>query len=97
MRRWFWPACACPHTDRWATHCRIKPLRDFAWMLSRHEYRILACFDLRIDHALVEAMNNNAKLISHRARGYRPEKNHSLALIHGLGKLELPKTQHKFW
>ena len=32
----------------------------------------------------VEAMNNNAKAISHRARGYQSEHTFSLALIHGL-------------
>jgi len=86
LKRWFW----------WATHSRIKPLRDFAWILRRHEEGILSYFDLRIDNGLVEAMNNNAKAISHRARGYRSEKNFSLALIHGLGKLQLPQCQHRF-
>lgn len=86
LKRWFW----------WATHSRIKPLRDFAWMLRRHEEGILAYFDLRIDNGSVEAMNNNAKAISHRARGYRSEHTFSLALIHGLGKLELPQPQHTF-
>jgi transposase len=86
LKRWFW----------WATHSRLKPLRDFAWMIRRHGEGILAYFDLRIDNGIVEAMNNNAKVISHRARGYRSEKTYSLALIHGLGKLELPKNRHKF-
>ncbi len=86
LKRWFW----------WATHSRIKPLRDFAWMLRRHEEGILAYFDLRIDNSSVEAMNNNAKAISHRARGYRSETTFSLAMIHGLGKLELPKCRHTF-
>jgi transposase len=86
LQRWFW----------WATHSRIKPIRDFAWMLRRHEEGILNYFDLRIDNGSVEAMNNNAKAISHRARGYRSEKNFSLALIHGLGKLNCPSPQHKF-
>jgi transposase len=86
LKRWFW----------WATHSRIKPLRDFAWMLRRHEEGILAYFDLRIDNGSVEAMNNNAKAISHRARGYRSEATFSLAMIHGLGKLELPKCRHTF-
>ena len=90
LKRWFW----------WATHSRIKPLRDFAWMLRRHEEGILAYFDLRIDNGLVEAMNNPAlggtKAISHRAQGYRTEETFSSAMIHGLGKLELPKSQYTF-
>jgi len=86
LKRWFW----------WATHSRLKPLRDFAWMLRRHEEGVLAYFDIRIDNGIVEAMNNNAKTISHRARGYRSEKTFSLAIIHGLGKLQLPQCQHRF-
>ncbi|MGC8724926.1 MAG: ISL3 family transposase, partial [Acidobacteriota bacterium] len=61
LKKWFW----------WATHSRLKPLRDFAWMLRRHEKGILAYFQLRIDNGAVEAMNNNAKQISHRAHGFR--------------------------
>ena len=72
-------------------HSKMKFLRDFAWMLRNHEECILAYFDLRIDNRLVEATNNNAEVISHRARGYRSQKAFSLALIHGLGKLQLPK------
>lgn len=86
LKRWFW----------WATHSRLKPIRDFAWMIRRHEEGILAYFDLKIDNGIVEAMNNNAKVISHRARGYRSETAFSLALIHRLGRLELPKTKHRF-
>lgn len=86
LKRWFW----------WATHSRLKPLRDFAWMLRRHEEGILTYFNLRIDNGIVEAMNNNAKTISHRARGYRSENTFSLALIHGLGQLQLPQCHHRF-
>jgi transposase len=65
-------------------------------MLRRHEEGILAYFDLRIDNGIVESMNNNAKAISHRARGYRSETTSSLAMIHGLGKLHFPECQHRF-
>jgi len=86
LDRWFW----------WATHSRLKPLRDFAWMLRRHQDGILAYFDCRIDNGATEAMNNNAKAVAHRARGYRTEKAFTLSLLHCLGGLELPKTAHRF-
>ncbi len=81
LKQWFW----------WATHSRIDPLREFAWMLRRHEPNILAYFDHRIDNGAVEAMNNNAKAISHRARGFRSEHAFTLAMLHCLGDLELPE------
>jgi transposase len=43
-----------------------------------------------------EAMNNNAKAVSHRARGYRTEHVFKLALYHSLGGLLLPHSVHKF-
>ena len=66
-------------------------------MRRRHEASILAYCDLRINNGIVEAMNNNAKVISRRAHGYRNERTFTLALIHDLGKLKLPQTPHKFF
>lgn len=86
LRKWFW----------WATHSRLKPLRDFAWLLRRHEEGILAWFKVPIDNGATEAMNNNAKAVSHRAHGYRTAETFSLSLMHCLGKLSLPKTVHRF-
>jgi transposase len=83
---WFW----------WATHSRLKPLSDFAWMIRRHQENILSYFKIPIDNGAVEALNNKAKVISHRAFGYRTENTFKLALYHGLGKLPMPKLTHKF-
>jgi transposase len=86
LKKWFW----------WATHSRIKPLRDFAWMLRRHEEGILAYFSLRITNASVEAMNNKAKQVSHRAFGFRTAGTYIDNLYHCMGNLPLPKIVHKF-
>jgi transposase len=86
LKKWFW----------WATHSRIKPLRDFAWLLRRHEEGILAYFEIRIDNGAVEAMNNNAKQVSHRAHGFRTPGTFALNLYHCLGQLQLPQTVHRF-
>ncbi|MGH2751607.1 MAG: transposase [Actinomycetota bacterium] len=56
----------------------------------------MAYFDCRIDNGAVEAMNNNAKAIAHRARGFRKEWTFTLAMYHCMGGLELPKSWHKF-
>jgi len=93
LKRWFLSA---DQAGWWATHSRLKPLRDSAWMLRCHEEGILAYFDIRIDNSIVEAMNNNAKVISHRSRGYRSENTFSLAMIHSLGGLPLAQCQHRF-
>ena len=86
LRRWFW----------WATHSRLKPLREFAWMLRRHEQGILNAIRLKINNAIVEGMNRKAKVISQRAYGFRTPGNYALALYHGLGNLPMPETTHEF-
>jgi transposase len=78
LKKWFW----------WATHSRLKPMRDFAWMLRRHEQGLLNYFKLRIDNGMVEGLNNKAKVVSHRAYGYRSSHMYITALFHCLGNLQ---------
>ncbi len=86
LKKWFW----------WATHSRLKPIRDFAWMLRRHEEDILNYFDERISNGAVEGMNNKAKVVSHRCYGFRTAKTYITALYHCLGKLPQPELVHRF-
>jgi len=86
LKKWFW----------WATHSKLKPMRDFAWMLRRHEEDILSYFDERISNGAVEGMNNKAKVLSHRSYGFRTASNYITALYHCLGKLPEPKLVHRF-
>jgi len=86
LGKWFW----------WATHSRLEPMRDFAWLLRRHLEDVLNWFKVPINNGTVEAMNNNAKAISHRARGYRSEKWFTLIQLHCLGQLPMPEFTHRF-
>jgi transposase len=86
LDRWFW----------WATHSRLEPMRDFAWMLRKRKDDILNYFRLRIDNGAVEGLNNKAKMIAHRCYGFRTAKTYITALYHCLGKLPEPKLVHKF-
>jgi transposase len=40
-------------------------MRDFAWMLRRHQDGLLNYFRMPINNAIVEGLNNKAKVISH--------------------------------
>lgn len=86
LKKWFW----------WATHSRLVPMRDFAWMLRNHEYDILNFFKLKINAGIVEGLNRKAKVISQRAYGYRTFETFRLALYHVMGDLPMPKLTHKF-
>lgn len=86
LKKWFW----------WATHSRLKPMRDYAWMLRSHEENILTYFEEPITNGAVEGMNNKAKVVSHRCYGFRTAKNYITALYHCLGNLPEPETVHRF-
>ena len=86
LKRWFWSA----------THSRLEPMRDFAWMVRRHEEDILNYFRMPIDNGTVEGLNNKAKLVIHKAYGFRTAKNYIRNLYHCLGDLPLPQTVHTF-
>ena len=86
LKRWFW----------WATHSRLAPMREFAWMVRRHEEDILNYFRMPIDNGTVEGLNNKAKLVIHKAYGFRTAKNYIRNLYHCLGDLPLPQTVHTF-
>lgn len=78
------------------THSRLKPMRDFAWMLRRHKDGILNYFDIRISNGAVEGMNNKAKAVRHRCYGFRTADNYITALYHCLGNLTEPEMVHRF-
>ena len=86
LKQWFWMA----------THSRLKPLRDFAWMVRRHEEGILNYFKVPISNGIVEGLNNKAKVISHRAYGFRTVETYKLTLYHCMGKLPRPEYSFKF-
>jgi len=41
-------------------------------------------------------LNNKAKVISHRAYGFRSAKNYILNLYHCMGDLPMPVSLHRF-
>jgi transposase len=86
LDKWFW----------WATHSRLEPMRDFAWMLRRHQENVLTYFRLPIDNGSVEGLNNKAKVISHKAYGFRSAKNYIRNLYHCMAELPLPQIAHTF-
>ena len=86
LTKWFW----------WATHSRIKPMRDFAWLLRNHQDGVLNYFKMKITNGIVEGLNNKAKAVSHRCYGFRTAGTFILALYHCLGKLPEAPIMHRF-
>jgi len=80
LDKWFW----------WAPHSRLQPMRDFAWMLRRHQKDLLNYFNIPISNGTVEGLNNKAKVISHKAYRFRTPKNYIRNLYHCMANLPLP-------
>jgi transposase len=86
LNQWFW----------WATHSRLQPMRDFAWMVRRHEENILTWFQMPIHNGTVEGLNNKAKVVSHKAYGFRTASNYIRNLYHCMSDLPEPPLMHRF-
>lgn len=81
---------------RKAGYSRLKPMQRFVKMLKRHEVDLFNWFDHKINNGIAEALNNSAKAISRRSRGFRTEETFSTLLMHCMGGLQLPQTVHTF-
>lgn len=60
------PAWAAQYLHKcfwWTTHSGLTPMRDFAWLLRRHEENILSYFTVPIDNRSVDGLNNKANMI----------------------------------
>lgn len=77
-------------------HSRLEPIKRVVRLIRRHWDGILAYFRHRISNGVVEALNNTAKAISHRARGYRSAKGFANVMLLCMGGLELPQVHHRF-
>jgi len=77
-------------------YSRLKPLKKFVKMVRRHWDGILAWVRVPISNGAVEGMNNNAKAISHRSRGFSSVDTFSTMLMHCMGDLPMPELSHSF-
>jgi len=65
-------------------------------MLRRHQQGMMNYFNMPIHNGTVEGLNNKAKVISHKAYGFRTPKNFICNLYHCMADLPLLKTMHTF-
>lgn len=86
LRQWCWMAA----------HSRLEPMKKMVRMIRRHWDGILGHFVHRITNGVVEALNNTAKSISHRARGYRTVDAFCQIMLLCMGGLEMPTLHHEF-
>jgi transposase len=102
----FWtyksPAWAKKFLEKWTRkvmYSKLKPMKDVAKTLRRHEELILNWFRAKkkISNGITEGLNNNAKIAFRNARGYKSFRVAEIALLHKLGKLPKPTFKHQFY
>ena len=78
-RRWYF----------WATHSRLKPIREAAATLKRHLTNILTYFRHRITNAVTEGLNSKIQAIKKMACGFRNFEHFKTAIYFHCGGLDL--------
>jgi len=79
----------------WATHSRLKPVIDVAYMIKRHLYGILNYFSAaRITNATAEGLNSKIQTIKKMAYGFRNREHFKTAIFFHCGGLQLYPGTH---
>lgn len=84
---------------RWSRrvmYSRLQPLKKFVRLLRKHWDGVLAWVTLPLSNGAVEGMNNNAKVISHRARGFATYETFACMLMHCMADLPTQELSHSF-
>jgi transposase len=101
----FWdyisPSWAGKFLDRWCNRTmrsKIEPLKKVAKTLRKHKPLILNWFKAKkaFSSGIVEGLNNNVKLATKKAYGFKSLDCIETALYHQLGRLPRPPTTHRF-
>ncbi len=79
----------------WATHSRLQPVIDVAYMIKRHLYGVLNYFSAaRITNAAAEGLNSKIQTIKKMAYGYRNREHFKTAILFHCGGLQLYPATH---
>jgi len=77
--RWFWRA----------THSRLKPMAQVAWLIRRHLPNVLTYLRHRLTNAGLEAVNATIQWVNKTARGFRNAEHFKTAIYFHCGGLDL--------
>ena len=77
---------------------RLDPLKKVVGTLRNHRDLILNWFRAKrtVSSGVVEALNNQVKLVSRKSYGFRTSRIAELALLHNLGDLPEKNITHRF-
>jgi transposase len=79
---------------RWASRCRLEPIKKGARMLKAHLDQLLTYFTYPIANAMSEGFNSKIQSLKHAARGFRSFENFRIRILFFCGRLNLYPITH---
>lgn len=73
----------------WATHSRLQPVIDVAYMIKRRLANVVTYFKHRITNAVSEGLNSKIQTIKKKAYGFRNRDHFKTAILFHCGGLDL--------
>ena len=80
----------------WATHSRLEPIKEVAYMIKRHWDGIVSWYNNKINNGILEGLNSVIQATKSKARGYKTFKNYKNIVYLLTGKLDFSLVNSKF-
>jgi len=80
----------------WATHSRLEPVKEVAYMIKNHWDGIVSWYTNRINNGILEGLNSVIQAAKSKARGYKTFKNYKNIVYLLTGKLDFNLVNVKF-
>jgi len=80
----------------WATHSRLKPIKEAAYTVKRHWDGIVKWYESKINNGILEGLNSVIQATKSKARGYKTFKNYKIIVYLLTGKLDFSLVNSKF-
>lgn len=84
-KRWHW----------WASHSRLKPMKDAARMMRNYLYGIQSYFRHRVTNAIADGMNSKIATVQKMAYGFRNREHFKTAIYFHCGNLSPYPVTHR--
>ncbi len=80
----------------WATHSRLEPIKEVAYMIKRHWDGIVSWYNNKINNGILEGLNSIIQATKSKARGYKTFRNYKNIVYLLTGKLDFSLVNNKF-
>ncbi|MEK6527323.1 MAG: ISL3 family transposase [Nitrospirota bacterium] len=80
----------------WASHCRLKPIREAAKTIKNHWDGVVRWYDSRINNGILEGLNSLIQSAKSKARGFKTFKNFMIVIYLVTGDLDFTKVNSHY-